>query len=650
MPFEQPRLERPRIRSYHLVLGTLFTVLLIVGALTWVAVGAVRSLTWTNSHNEAWARVNQDLIEISAQINGVVNESEDELERNQPTEFDAEAKREVVVNIGQRLRADLGDLVVDEDVNIDLAVSRLESAAFDVLDGVEDVNTAVEAGDPTDVSWKAQILSNRDEVFDFHVLNVVEIGFAAENNNLTVAADLAQRRLQQVQLAMIPAGMLVLVMALVANHIRRREDDLHNNLTHQREEAQAIVDCLPVEIAWKDTDHRLIGVNSQQRSQIESWDVEKIVGRRVAELAPEQGKATWHALEQLEQRAMEHAAVQREEYQLWADDEARTVRYSSAPLVRGDEQIGVVTYGEDVTEAREMERALATSGRMESIGQLAAGVAHEINTPVQFVSDNTDFLTATFQDLIDVAKALADLANHQDRDEVTRLLQEADLDFLVEEVPLALAQSREGLLRVAEIVRALKDFSYPGDEIGDTDVNRIIESTAAVCRNEWKYVAELDLDLDAELPPVQCSEGRLKQVILNMIVNAAHAIEDANGSEADKGRITVGTRRVGDQVEITVGDDGAGMNPHVRQRIFDQFFTTKAVGRGTGQGLSLAWDVIQSHNGSIDVDSTEGEGSTFLIRLPLEQAGQSARPPSPDGDGPPTRSPSNRPRSHSARS
>ncbi|MEM9135100.1 MAG: ATP-binding protein [Actinomycetota bacterium] len=620
MPVESAKLQRSRVRSHHLVLGIAGIFLVISGALSWVAIGAVQSLTWTNSNNEAWARVNADLLQLSAQMGGVVAESEDHLERNEPLDFDAEAKREVVTEIIDALRADLDALIVDESVNVDLLVDRLQSATDDVLDGIEDLNASLVAGDPNDISWKTQLLENREEVFDFHVLTVVDVAFEAENSNLAVAADLAQRRLRQVQLAMVPAGLLVLVVVLVANHIRRREDRLLHEVNHQREEAQAIVDCLPVEIAWKDTDHRLIGVNSQQRQQIESWEADEIVGRRVAELAPDRGKATWQALEELEQKAMDQVKVQREEYQLWSDDQARTVRYSSAPLVLGREQIGVVTYGEDVTEAREMERALATSGRMESIGQLAAGVAHEINTPVQFVSDNTEFLTTTFQELIDVANALAEVANSHDRDEVTRILQQADLDFLVEEVPLALSQSREGLVRVAEIVRALKDFSHPGDEVGETDLNRVIESTAAVSRNEWKYVADLELDLGDDLPPVQCSEGRLKQVILNLIVNAAHAIEDSHGD--DKGCITVATRLIGDRVEISVGDDGAGMEAHVRERIFDQFFTTKDVGRGTGQGLSLAWDVIQSHNGSIEVESAVGDGTTFTIRLPLKQTEQ----------------------------
>ncbi len=227
---------------------------------------------------------------------------------------------------------------------------------------------------------------------------------------------------------------------------------------------------------------------------------------------------------------------------------------------------------------------------------------------------------------------LAELAAAHDGDAVRRVQDEADIDFISDEAPQAIDQCLEGLARVARIVGALKEFSHPSDDIEETDLNRVITSTVDVSRNEWKYVADLDLDLDPDLPPVRCSQGRLKQVVLNMIVNAAHAIEDRHGGRI-KGRITVATSIVDDHAQIMLGDDGIGMEPHVRDRIFDQFYTTKDVGRGTGQGLSLAWDVVQAHNGSIAVDSTPGRGTTFTIRLPLHQ-GQPDPNPAPTSPEP----------------
>ena len=163
----------------------------------------------------------------------------------------------------------------------------------------------------------------------------------------------------------------------------------------------------------------------------------------------------------------------------------------------------------------------------------------------------------------------------------------------------------------------MKDFSHPGVETTDADLNRIIESTVSIARNEWKYVADLELDLCPALPAVPCSEGQIKQVVLNMTVNAAHAITDRYGSDA-KGTITISTAAVDGEAEIRIADDGQGMTPEVQARIFDQFFTTKTVGAGTGQGLSLAWDVIKGHGGTIRVESEVGQGTTFVVTLPLE--------------------------------
>jgi signal transduction histidine kinase len=196
------------------------------------------------------------------------------------------------------------------------------------------------------------------------------------------------------------------------------------------------------------------------------------------------------------------------------------------------------------------------------------------------------------------------------------------VDFLAEEIPNALRESLDGLGRVTEIVRAMKDYAHPGTERGETDLNRALRMTGEVCRNEWKHVAVLELDLDPAAGLVSCYEGEVKQVVLNMLVNAAQAITEFRRTHPDApfGRILVSSRRTAQEFLITVSDNGIGMDEHVRRHAFDPFFTTKEVGRGTGQGLALAHTtVVTKHHGRLEVDSTPGQGSTFTIALPLRR-------------------------------
>jgi signal transduction histidine kinase len=289
-------------------------------------------------------------------------------------------------------------------------------------------------------------------------------------------------------------------------------------------------------------------------------------------------------------------------------------------------------------QLRHAQRALEESHvqllraqKLESIGQLAAGVAHEINTPTQYVSDNTRFLQESFAELTGLLETIRGRIRGSPSEdaqrilaEVTEAMGEADLDYLLKEVPKSIEQSIEGLGRIATIVRAMKDFSHPGaTEKAKVDLNRAIESTIAVACNEWRYVSEVGCDLDPDLPSVYCAIGGLNQVVLNLIVNAAHAIADENGNGSrEKGVITITTRRDGEMAEIRLTDTGAGIPKKIRGRVFDPFFSTKGVGKGTGQGLALAHSVVvDAHGGSISVESAPGQGSTFIIRLPLESQG-----------------------------
>lgn len=271
--------------------------------------------------------------------------------------------------------------------------------------------------------------------------------------------------------------------------------------------------------------------------------------------------------------------------------------------------------------------------KLESIGQLAAGIAHEINTPLQYVGDNTQFLKDSFGGLCDVLglcrELLAEVKGAGAFPErvaaLEQAMEDADLTYALERIPPAIEQSQAGLRNVAKIVRALREFSHPSlGERAPVDLNRGVVNTVTISRNEWKYHAEVETDLASDLPTVSCFGGEVNQVVLNIVVNAAHAIADANKSRGDsraRGTIRISTRRDGSWVEIRIADTGTGIPPAIRHKVFDPFFTTKEVGRGTGQGLALAHAIIvNKHKGTIHFETELGRGTTFVIRLPIGDA------------------------------
>lgn len=293
---------------------------------------------------------------------------------------------------------------------------------------------------------------------------------------------------------------------------------------------------------------------------------------------------------------------------------------------------------EQASQLQTLHNRLAQAQKLESIGELAAGIAHEINTPIQYVGDNTRFVQSACEDItsiLEVCQKLIEGAGGEgELAKATASLQatmdDADVEYLIEEIPTAIKQSLEGVDRVANIVRAMKEFAHPGvSEMTPTDLGKAIENTVMVARNEWKYVAELDTELDQNLPLVPCLPGELNQVLLNMIVNASHAIADAIGESSDqKGRIRISTQLVDPYAEIRVMDSGSGIPKENLEKIFTPFFTTKAAGKGTGQGLAIAHSVIvEKHNGTIHVESELGKGTVFVIRIPLEIAKQPIEAP-----------------------
>jgi signal transduction histidine kinase len=283
----------------------------------------------------------------------------------------------------------------------------------------------------------------------------------------------------------------------------------------------------------------------------------------------------------------------------------------------------------DVTERKRLEVELRYAQKLESIGRLASGIAHEINTPVQFVGDSVHFLQDGFGALLSLVdqyrEALSAAGAGPLATTVLSALHEAedvaDLEYVRENVPKACERTLAGIHRVAEIVRAMREFAHPGPtEHAPADLNRLLGNALMVARNEYKYVADVETEF-GDIPLVVCHAGDLGQAFLNMIVNAAHAIRSVVGESGERGVIRVTTESDGDTAEVAITDSGCGIPVVVRDRIFDPFFTTKAVGEGTGQGLAIARTiVVERHSGIIEFQTDEGKGTTFMIRLPVAGA------------------------------
>jgi two-component system, NtrC family, sensor kinase len=274
------------------------------------------------------------------------------------------------------------------------------------------------------------------------------------------------------------------------------------------------------------------------------------------------------------------------------------------------------------------EEQIRQTQKLEVIGQLAAGIAHEINTPIQYVSDNMVFLRESWS-LIDRIVTVAARVHDEwrlgalstgSRDDLEKCFAGADIDYLANEIPRAIDETFEGARQVAKIVGAMNEFAHPaGANKALCDLNHAIENTVAFSRNAWKYVARVETSFDREMPLVPCRLDQINQVTLNLIVNAAHAIADSIGDgSAGLGTIRIETEYADGWVTLRFKDSGNGIPEAIHSRIFEPSFTTKALGKGTGQGLFLARVIIvQEHDGEIWFESESGKGTTFFIRLPV---------------------------------
>lgn len=313
----------------------------------------------------------------------------------------------------------------------------------------------------------------------------------------------------------------------------------------------------------------------------------------------------------------------------------RIVSFSSYPVIESDTRYGTLILGSDITEHRILEQQLQNAQKLESVGQLAAGVAHEINTPMQYLGDNLDYLNAKFDKLIAYLQTSTELLDAAEQAAIQPLLiadlkekaKSLKLKNLYAQIPQALTDSIDGVEHVSRIVRAMKELSHPGgEEKSAVDLNRALETTMAVSTNEWKYVSKIETDLADNLEPVAGYPGELNQVFLNLIVNAAHAISDTTaGGSLGLGTINIRSSQQDGYVRVEITDDGGGIPENIRSRIFDPFFTTKEVGKGTGQGLAIAHTVVvQKHGGRLTLEVDEGVGTTFIIELPNRGAPESS--------------------------
>jgi PAS domain S-box-containing protein len=382
--------------------------------------------------------------------------------------------------------------------------------------------------------------------------------------------------------------------------------------------------------------HGLVTFSSPSVKRWLGYEADELVGQQLLSIGhPDDTAVMTSAFERCEPggpTTLNHRVRARDGH--WRSLESTLVCLREDPLVGA-----VLLAGRDVTErvALEQERERLeldrrVSQRLEAVGQLAAGIAHEINTPLQFVGDSVTFLREAVDELLRLTALYrenlhtdAPIPVEQRRVTMREAEEQADVEYLCERIPVAFERTTDGIERVRSIVQAMKRFSHASStEPAPADINEALETTLAVCRNEYKYVATVSLEL-AELPLVTCNIGELNQVFLNLIINAAQAIEEQVGGSGGLGEIRISTRVEGSEVVIQIADDGPGIPPAVQDRIYEPFFTTKEVGKGTGQGLALARATIERHAGSLECASAPGEGAAFTIRLPIERpAGEAA--------------------------
>lgn len=447
-----------------------------------------------------------------------------------------------------------------------------------------------------------------------------------------------KRRTLRVAVTPIPEtdeGAAVLAFTDVSERVRALEqligekirvESLAAEVERERTLLGTVISNLPHAVYWKDGAGRYRGYNGSFLRMVGQSPQTRLEGLRDAELG--WSDDTWVARSAADAEAGESSQPLLAHEETWRSvDGARlSVLTSRVPIARaGEPDDWLLGIGVDVTALKELQAQLSMTNRLTAIGQLAAGVAHEINTPTQYVKHNTVFLKETmvsFEGIIERLREAA-LAAGVAPEAVEQLLQDEEYAFLTEEVGEAIEQSIEGLDQVARIVRALREFSHPTQAPVAANLIQVVEHTVQVAKSEWRYVADLQVQPCEGVDEVMCVPGEVGQAILNLIVNAAHAIGDRQEEDPARGRIVVRLERDGDEVSIHVEDDGCGIPEENLPRVFDPFFTTKELGRGTGQGLSVVHRIARKHEGHVLVRGRPEGGTAFTLVLPLAPS----RPP-----------------------
>lgn len=387
---------------------------------------------------------------------------------------------------------------------------------------------------------------------------------------------------------------------------------------------------------------QLASANSAAVTLFSASNLEALLGRTPTELAPEfqpDGRPSREAAATFIARVLEYGTASYP----W------TCRRLSGTLFEGEVNLTRTDWGgrqciqatvRDVSAAKRIEAEHAHNRKLEAVGQLAAGIAHEINTPAQYVGDGLHFLKEAFegyQQLLDAFERTQGIDPDDDsraiqNAQLAQIAQDIDLEYLKANVPQALLRCMDGVTRIATIVRAMKEFAHPDQrEMAPADINQALANTLIIARTEYKYVADIEASY-GNIPPVVCHIGDIGQVFLNLIVNASQAIAAVNSLPDERGTIRITTQLDGDYVRVDIGDTGSGVPPSIRQRVFDPFFTTKEVGKGSGQGLAISRSIIVTkHQGTLTFSTELGEGTTFTVRLPVlgpsqEKATQPALP------------------------
>ncbi|MEO8061189.1 MAG: ATP-binding protein [Pseudomonadota bacterium] len=389
--------------------------------------------------------------------------------------------------------------------------------------------------------------------------------------------------------------------------------NLADALAHERNVLRTMIDLIPAFIYAKDAQSRFTACNKLVANRM-GVQPEDLIGKTDFDFFPREMAEKFF---NDEQQMMKSGQPLIDHEEIAFDKIAgmdRVIITNKIPLRDANGNLtGIVGTGLDITERKAAEQRMASGERLESIGRLAAGVAHEINTPIQFLNDSVSFISEGVTELLEyIDKLHAAMAPKPEADE--------DVEYLREELPPALTRVADGLSRIAEIVRSMKDFSHADqNEMSQVDVNRAVNSTLVIARSEYRMVADLETEFGT-LPSITCHGGQINQVVLNLVVNAAHAIADVIKDSGGRGKITVKTAVENNHVVISIADTGGGIPAHIRANIFEPFFTTKEVGRGTGQGLSIARGVIKAHGGTLDFATDMGKGTTFFVRLPIAQS------------------------------